>query len=118
MEWKDLLLEFVETIKATAPVVWEIFRRQAISEAVGMLIWSAILIISGVVSGKIFVRKYKEERVTDASYGAGDGWLAGIIITTVVVVLASSGLLVGASMRLINPDYYAIAKMLEAIGSR
>jgi hypothetical protein len=116
MEWKDLLLEFVDTIKAAAPVVWETFARQTIAEAVGMLIWVAVLISSGIVSEKIFVRKYREERAVDKNYGSGDGWLAGIIIVALLVILAATALGTAATMRLINPNYYAIVKMLRAVG--
>jgi len=36
MEWKDLLYELIDLVKATAPILWEIARRQAIVDGTMM----------------------------------------------------------------------------------
>jgi hypothetical protein len=116
VEWKDLLLEFVEAIKAAAPAVWGVFRLEAINVAISMSIW-AIALLGGLLAIEFWpLRFWYHQLRGDGKHSDAGGAIVLMVIFAIVFGIAIVALSTSAIARFVNPDYYAVRLILDAAG--
>lgn len=105
----------VDKIQEVAPYAWEIAMRQVYAEAIGYVLIPSLFLVVASVALKWSLNKYKK---SDRDYTSdGDdvriGASIGVGIVSVGFAIPLTAKLV---MVLINPDYYAILKIVEMAG--
>lgn len=123
-DWKAEVFKRIDALSEKLGVaaghLWQVLVRQAIAEAVASLVLVVLCAVVVVVAGKIirWAAKYGDENLN----GCGE-WPARCIAWTMVsvIALAVAGTtlfinLYQATMHLINPEYFALQKILELFG--
>lgn len=103
--------QFAAKLGTTSEYAFEILVKQQIAAGIsGIVFFTVVMIISTIgtiISTKMHL-KLKER------YDYCDGWLAGIIIGLVIVLLALAGILYNVRL-IMNPEYYAIQDIVNFI---
>jgi hypothetical protein len=127
--------EYIDAIAAklgvAAEYLFEVLMRKAFAEGIGLTVGGALLLTAGIVALYFTIKTllkaeidrsgYSWEHEAKNKYGkimmVGDGvpfcliFFGSIIATIVAFPLLYSGI-----MHVVNPEYYAIKEILDAIG--
>lgn len=115
--------ELAKQLGVAAEHVYGVLIRQQYAEAVGTLIEAFILLCVFIVLTVFFVLGWK--RANHWLEKGYDEWQVGMIIGTVVYLVASAFIIVEITsdvkdgiMRLLNPEYYALKDIMDFIQSK
>jgi len=109
---------FVEQV---SPLIWETTVAQAKLEAIVNLFWGALLLgfaVVGTFTAKWSIKKHQlEKNVDPRSYNDEWSMLSALVICCVAVAFIAGGTLLSAGFKMaLNPEYYAIQKLLLVLG--
>ena len=110
MEWKDLLGELVALVQQTAPELWRIARRQVLANIVSLAMWGLFTLCGTVGAGLLTRYGFRKVDTYDR-----DEVLVPSIASGVLFLVLTVAIVVGIVSRLINPDYYAIAVLMNLV---
>ena len=124
----DFLSKLGEQVSSTGQEVFKIYMQQSYVDGISSLIWATVLFLifivgSGIVSFKIlkYAKKLKEKDEDD--YDEEEYIIAMVIGIAVIVVSIIIFLIFGMSeltngiKHLINPQYYALQDLANAVKS-
>ena len=110
----EILQKLIEFIENASPLIWDTLVRQVYTEAAGMLL-GAIFLVAGIVVLASLAKRWNEKAQDDA-LGMWDVWSGTSYFVIAGATLGSFACLLSASMRLANPEFYAIKLILSLIG--
>ena len=110
MEWKDLLGELVALVQATAPELWRIARTQVLANIVSLTAWGLFTLCGTVGAGLLTRYGFRKENQYDRAEVLVPSIAFGVVFLSITVALVA-----GIVSRLINPDYYAIAVLMNLV---
>lgn len=111
---KNGILKLAEGIEEIAPKAWEIVYRQVWADMALNIFVAIILLASAWKLMSYFYRKYEAQ---ERNYREGEVALCVIWGTITFIISIYSLLSIEESIKIIiNPDYYAILKLLELGG--
>jgi uncharacterized membrane protein YraQ (UPF0718 family) len=105
----SLLLQLIEFVKSTAPLVWQIMMRQVTAVSISMIIGGIFLLVTSIALYKLG----KKLRAA-SDYEDSPGYILAFLLSG-TALLFSIILLISAFMRLYNPAYYAIQLLLQQV---
>ncbi len=103
--------QFAAKLGTTSEYAFEILVKQQVAAGISGIVFFAVVMILSII-GTIISTKMHFRLKTNYEYC--DGWLAGIIIGFVIILLALAGLLYNVRL-IMNPEYYAIQDIVNFI---
>ena len=121
MNWKDAIGQLMVLVQETAPALWQIARRQVWSQVAVNALW-AVVMLAAAVGLTVFAVKAHRRSMHDmkhTSYSTDPlDWsiwaytsaiFAGIFALVLLIFLSD------ITVRLINPDYYAVKALMDLL---
>jgi len=107
--------KLIEFLQQASPLVWEALVRQVYAIAFSHIAWGIAWLVAcfGMWKFADFCEKQADEYNEDNRKWLGTKWVFRVLCFLVFFILFS--LFVSASMRIFNPDYYAINLILSQI---
>ena len=109
---EETIKELIELLKSASPVIWQTLVRQAHNEAIILLVCSVAIVPIDLLFLIWSIKYTKEDPATQPKFVAGM-WIAVSVLTALVVQLVIS-----ASMRFSNPEFYALKYILDALAQK
>jgi len=109
---EELISELVEFVRTASPLIWQAFYKQVYIEAISNTAIGIVLLIITVILWVWFFKERKKfiesvyARDEDYWFIAGTGFLSTVITVAVLITVLT---------RFLNPNYYAIMKIIELI---
>jgi len=119
MDWTDLVAQLIDLVESTAPVLWEMARRQVVADTVEMAFWTLVFGVAAVLCWKLG-RKWRV-KLEECNRSEEELYCWGIVAAYALVVISvpiAFMMAAGAIKRLVSPDYYALKLLISMATGR